>query len=276
MLCLGQVLAGAVPLLPEKLARRLLRRHHPFDLRHGTDTGGLMYGPVLVTGHANDQFNEGYYATAPSVFRGLIARWEETLTATPGLSPLEAGDETHVAPLSRYAFIDLGCGKGRVLLLAAELPFRSVTGIELNARLCAAAEENVRRWHRQCACETVRVQCGDVLSSLLLDMPPADLPLLLFLFNSFEADVVRALMQLLTDLAHSRSAPIDLLYVHPDHAILVERTRGVEVLFDGDVPFSREDALADVFGVDVDRCGIYRIGCRSEGQRLAGRAGVGE
>lgn len=216
-----------------------------------------MYAPELTTGHANDQFNEGYYATAPSVFRGLISRWKDTLAGMPGLSPVEAGDESQVA---RYAFIDLGCGKGRVVLLAAELPFRSVTGIELNSGLCSAAEENVRRWNGQRACGAIRVQCGDILSSLLLEVPPADVPLLLFLFNSFEAEMVRALMQLLTDRARSRSAPIDLLYVHPDHSALVERTPDVRVLFDGDVPFTREDRLADVFGVDVDRCGIYRIG----------------
>lgn len=256
----GEVLAGAVPLLPDKLARSLLRRRHPFDLRNGTDTGGLMYAPELTTGHSNDRFNEGYYATAPSVFYGLISRWKETLAGARGLSSLEPGNGNHVAPLSRYAFIDLGCGKGRVLLLAAELGFRSVTGIELNAGLCAAAEENARRWYRQRARGVVRVQCGDVLSTLLLHAPPADVPVLLFLFNSFEAEIVRALMQMMTELAHSRSEPIDLLYVHPDHSALVERTPGVEVLFDGDIPFSREDALADVFGVDVDRCGIYRIG----------------
>lgn len=247
MLCWRKAVAGAVQLLPAGLARKLLRRWHPFDLRYGTDTGGLLYAPELATGHPNDQFNEGYYATAPSVFRGLISRWECTL-------------RPQALRLSDYAFIDLGCGKGRVLLMASEFGFRSVSGIELNPHLCAAAQQNVQRWQRKRSRKEIEVICADVLSAPLLAVQPPDVPLLLFLFNSFEAAMVRELMERITLLALVRSAPIYVLYVHPDHAALVERAPGVRLIFDGDIPFTREDRLADVFGVAVDRCRVYRIG----------------
>lgn len=270
MLRWGRVLLGAMPLLPEAAAQRLLRRWHPFDLRHGTDTGGLLYAPDLPTGHSSDAFNEGYYATAPSVFRTLIARWEDTL-APAGLR------------VSDYSFVDLGCGKGRALLLASEFGFRSITGIELNPGLCAAAEQNVRHWRRRRrACPPISVVCGDVLESPLQAPSSPDRPLVLFLFNSFSAEVVRGLLARLTGVgsdamgqrrqmgptsrtgqarpaALTRSAPIDLLYVHPDQAALVERTPGVELLADMVIRFSPEDAAADAFGVDVDRCAVYRM-----------------
>ena len=261
MLRWGRVLLGAMPLLPEAAAQRLLRRWHPFDLRHGTDTGGLLYAPDLPTGHSNDAFNEGYYATAPSVFRTLIARWKDTLQPA-GLR------------VSDYSFVDLGCGKGRALLLASEFGFRSITGIELNPGLCAAAEQNVRHWRRRRrACPPISVVCGDVLESPLQAPSSPDRPLVLFLFNSFSAEVVRGLLARLTGVGHdtagqtgkagpsarARSAPIDLLYVHPDQAAIVERTPGVELLADMVIRFSAEDAAADAFGVDVDRCAVYRM-----------------
>lgn len=249
-----QALSAALPLLPERTVRRLLRRIHPFDLRHGTDTGGLLYAPELMSGHPHDRFNEGYYATAPSVFRGLVERWQNFLPGA-GSAGL-AWPEAWAGKLSDYSFLDLGCGKGRVLLLASELPFRAIAGVELNPALCAVARRNLQRWlRRPRACPRIHIHCGDVL-----DAPLPDGPLLLFLFNSFEAEVVRLLLERLIKLTAGRSAPIDLLYVHPDHAALVERTPGVTVLFDGEVPFTREDRLADVFGVGVDRCGMYRIG----------------
>lgn len=258
---LGRLIGASASIMPARLARPLLRRINPFDLRHGTDTGGLLYAPDLPTGHEHDACNEGYYATAPSVFRGLISRWEDTLGA-PDASRLGTWDSTpRDAPekeflnLSHYHFIDLGCGKGRVLLLASQLPFRAVTGIELHAGLCATASRNVRISQRQRPGAPIQVICGDVL-----DLPLPDGPVVLFLFNSFGADVMRRLLEKLSAAAEGRSAPIDLLYVHPDWVQMVESAPGVAMLFRGDIPFSREDELADAFGVSVDHCAAYRFG----------------
>lgn len=240
-------LIGAIaPLMPMPLARQLLRDRHPFDLLHGTDTGGLLYAQDLPTGHAHDVFNEGYYATAPSVFRGLISRWEDMLARIQ-------------LRVSDYSFMDVGCGKGRVLLLASELPFRSIMGVELHDALCAAARRNVKRWTRRPrACSRISVVCADVL-----DMTLPDEPVALFLFNSFGADLMRPFLEKLIAAAKRRTAPIDLLYVHPDWAQMVESAAGVECLFAGEIAFSREDALADAFEVGADAVAIYRIRGRS-------------
>ncbi|WP_435129017.1 class I SAM-dependent methyltransferase [Actinacidiphila sp. bgisy144] len=42
-------------------------------------------------------------------------------------------------------FVDVGSGKGRVLLLAAELPFRRIVGVEASETLCGIAASNVRK-----------------------------------------------------------------------------------------------------------------------------------
>lgn len=231
--------------LPMRVRERLFPGMHPFDLRHGTDSSGLLYAPDLPTGNAHDANNEGYYASAPSMFRRLVERWQTTL----------AEDE-----MSTYAFIDLGCGKGRVLLMAAEFPLRSITGVEMHAGLGETARQNVARWlRRPRACARIEVVTGDALS---FDLP--DGPVVLFLFNSFDAEVVRELRERLVEAARVRTAPIDLLYVHPDQAEVLGRSPWLELLVEEEIPFSAEDAAADFFKVNTDLCHIYRI---------AGRAG---
>lgn len=42
-------------------------------------------------------------------------------------------------------FIDLGCGKGRIILLAATKKIRKVIGVELNVGIANVAEENLKK-----------------------------------------------------------------------------------------------------------------------------------
>jgi SAM-dependent methyltransferase len=223
---------------------------HPFDVLHRVDTSGLLYADKLASGHPHDQHNEGYYATAPSLFRGLMAQWQATLPQI-GFSPRD------------YSFIDLGCGKGRALMLASEVPFRSVLGVELNRRLVKVAQRNLARWlhkrNRACvACPNIAVRHADALSlGLALPLPAG--PVLLFLFNPFQAEVMSALLDRIAEASRTRSAPIDLLYVHPDHDALVARTPGIELLQSIEIPFNYEDTVADIFSVSYDLCSIYRL-----------------
>jgi len=48
---------------------------HPFDELYGTDTGGLIPGAELASGHANDPHITAYYGIAPSILDALIDLW---------------------------------------------------------------------------------------------------------------------------------------------------------------------------------------------------------
>jgi SAM-dependent methyltransferase len=108
---------------------------HPFDLKYGTDTGGYLRPDEIGSGGIRDAMNNGYSAVAPSVFREACRRWRETLPSS-------------AARLEAYTFVDVGAGKARALLLAAELPFRKVIGVELNEALARIAQKNVALWTR--------------------------------------------------------------------------------------------------------------------------------
>jgi hypothetical protein len=87
---------------------------HPFDARYGVDTGGLIGGGELRSGHRNDVFNTAYYGMSPSRFQWVMECW--------------IADRSHAA-LENYSFVDLGCGKGRAVMMASAFGFREVVGL---------------------------------------------------------------------------------------------------------------------------------------------------
>jgi SAM-dependent methyltransferase len=218
------------------------RAKHPFDRLHRVDTSGLIYADCLVTGHEHDSQSAGYYATAPSMFRSAMTGWGATLAGS-GFK------------LSDYTFVDIGCGKGRVVMLASEYGFHEVIGVELNPQLAAVAQKNLTRWMRfPRACRNVEIVHGDALSIAIPDGP-----VVLYFFNSFEREMVELLLAQLVEVAATRTAPIDLIYVHPEHGGLFAQTAGMQVLAEEAISFSSEDAAADVFDVSFDCCAIYRL-----------------
>ncbi len=220
---------------------------HHFDLRHGVDTSGLLYARELRSGHANDPYVTAYYGTSPSLFRGVIAQWEQTLAGTG-------------YRLFDFSLVDMGCGKGRVLMMASDLPFRSIVGVELNPGLVATAQANLVRWNTSPhACE-ITVFVADSVAALAAIAPRlAGMPMLLYLYNPFDEPVMRPLLDRLVALSRERSAPIDILYIHPVHAELFKRTPGMALTWSGDIPITQEDTAVDAFQSTGQDVKIYRL-----------------
>ncbi len=83
--------------------------------------------------------------------------------------------------------------------------------------------------------------------------------MVLFFFNSFEEEMVRLWLDRLVEAAATRPAPIDLIYMHPEHHKVLAAIPGIQILADTEIAFSPGDAAADAFGVSIDRCTIYRL-----------------
>jgi SAM-dependent methyltransferase len=110
-----------------------------------------------------------------------------------------------------FVFIDLGSGKGRALLMAADYPFRRVVGIELLAVLHQAAQENLSKYRSESQkCLALESICADATEFAL----PAE-PTVLYLFNPFpEAGLKRMLANLERSLrTHPRA--VHVLYHNP-------------------------------------------------------------
>jgi predicted RNA methylase len=199
---------------------------HPFDEEFGVRTSGLVAGRHLKSGHPHDRHATAYYGVAPSVFRALVKRWQKS-------RPEWA--------LEEVSFIDLGAGMGRAVLLAAEMPFRRVVGVELNPTLTRIARKNLAIWRTSGrAVAPMRVVNTDAV-----EFPLPEGPCLTFLFNPFGATVMRRLLKSWSKHLAGRAEQLDLIYVNHEQEHVLEQQAGFTRLFIGKVPRSKADAIAD-------------------------------
>jgi SAM-dependent methyltransferase len=89
-----------------------------------------------------------------------------------------------------FTFVDLGCGKGRVLLVASAYPFQRIVGVEISSELAAIARNNVERYQpRERVCRAIEVINTDATQ---LDFPETNL--LIHLYHPFEPAVTEAVL----------------------------------------------------------------------------------
>jgi len=116
-------------------------RCRAWDLAHGVDTCGEIPLTTLDFESSNKTFGLEYQSHHPEIIR----------------SALRALDVRH----QDYTFVDVGCGKGRVLLVALEFPFRKVIGLEFAPSLAETARQNLLRYRGRRRCNDVEVITGD-------------------------------------------------------------------------------------------------------------------
>ncbi|WP_158792362.1 class I SAM-dependent methyltransferase [Granulicella sp. L60] len=227
---------------------------HPFDAAHGVETSGIIPAGNLTTGHPNDAHVTAYYGVAPSILRSLIQIWQGT-------------HPPHPTP--RYTFVDIGAGKGRALLIASQVPFHQVIGIELNPALADIAQHNIDLWQTAHKADTTAPPLAPIRlyeqDALTFDLPRN--PTLAFLFHPFEAPVLKLLLRRLEAQFAKRPGTFDLLYVNSECRDVLDRHPAFTRLFLGPVAMSPEDHIADLAAIAQQKeygstgdeeCAIYR------------------
>jgi SAM-dependent methyltransferase len=112
--------------------------------------------------------------------------------------------EEAVLDVPRWPFVDLGCGKGRALILAHELGFQKLTGVEFSSALHRAAKHNLSLRHID-----ADLICGDAREYRFPDEPTV-----VFLYHPFGEAIMRPV------IANFGTAPRIVVYVNPVHANL--------------------------------------------------------
>ena len=176
---------------------------------------------------------------APSRFRQVMDLW--------------IADETH-APLEDYSFVDLGCGKGRAVMMASQYRFREAVGVELHGALARTAENNAAAWTAagRAACP-IRIVCQDATEFVF----PSG-ACLLYLFNPFAAPVVHQVIKRIEAEFADRPGLLDLIYFNPEAAPLLDSHAGFELLWTGTTAMSEEDQASDTVASPDDLCSVYR------------------
>jgi len=170
-----------------------------FDRRYGTDTGGIIddMGELRVDTE-NRAHARGYQGIQVPVFRRIVG----DVRANLGVDP------------RRFTFVDFGSGKGRAVMMAAELSFAAVHGVELSPRLHAVAEQNVALFRsRNPTASPITLRCQDATE---LAVPAG--PLVCFFYNPFDAPVMTRVLANLAAAHRSEPRRLVIAYRNPESA----------------------------------------------------------
>lgn len=108
--------------------------------------------------------------------------------------------------------VDLGCGKGRMMMVAAHFEFDHVTGIDFAANLCELAMANAQKKGVQFPGVKWEVFNEDVND---YDIKPTDC--VFFMFNPFNEIVLKKFLQKLDDSCSHFPRQVYFLYASPQH-----------------------------------------------------------
>ncbi len=172
--------------LPAQRRQRYGDAEYDWDHRVNTTSATVGWRERLL-----GQFHSGYQPTEPALFKEMMASLKINF--------------------QEFTFIDMGSGKGRVLLMAADYPFRRIVGVELFPALHRVAQENLTAYagHSQ-QCFALAAVCGDAREFIF----PGE-PLLIYLFNSLPEAALIEVMTRLDDSLRQCPRAVYLLYHNP-------------------------------------------------------------
>jgi predicted RNA methylase len=185
-------------------------RQRIYDLHHNVDTWEPIPLDKLHIESENLTHGVRYDPTTGSRFRRIMKAFH--------------------FPLERFTFIDLGCGKGRVLLLASLCPFRRIVGVEFSAELARVAARNVSTYRPRSEqqCKDISVACMDAAHYRL----PTG-PLVIYMYNPFREQVMKSVLNEIKRALEAGSEELYVAYLMPklnqllkdsDFLVLVQET----------------------------------------------------
>lgn len=131
---------------------------------------------------------------------------------------LDAAFEAAGIEPQRDSFLDYGCGKGRVVCVAATRPFARVFGIELRPELSAIAAKNLAKLRGR-HCGPVEVVTGDAVTYRV----PDDVTVIC-MFNPFTRNVLRSALERVRESLVRQPRRLRIAYMNPreDENLLAE------------------------------------------------------
>ena len=133
--------------------------------------------------------------------------------ATPYPAIRKAIDALPIGAKDAYTFVDVGCGKGRALVVAAAAGFGRVVGVELDPELAATARDNLARATRRGAIASAT----EVVATDASGLVPPDGPLVIYLHNPFGVETLRDVVSALDSSWADDPRHILVVYYNPVH-----------------------------------------------------------
>jgi SAM-dependent methyltransferase len=189
------------------------KREHPYDRALGVRTSGWLPGFVLKPGDPFAASTTAYIAAQPSIVRAALA-------AIPN------PQDCH--------FLDLGCGKGRPLLVATEFNFRAITGVELSPALSRCARRNAAALARANPTRTrIRIVTGDATT---FNLPPEKL--VVFLYHPFGRPQILQLLANVEEFLRALHLNLYIVYYNPFWADVFDTSTSLERRYAAQLPYN--------------------------------------
>lgn len=166
------------------------------ERRRGLRTGGVLRTNSMRTVGAHRKNGVHYGPTPYQMAEGLIAELSEDLF-----------DGT---------FIDFGCGKGRVLVIAAESGFRTIVGVEYSRELCDIARKNIQDSNLDADIDVVLADAAAYEIS--------DDTSVCYFYNPFDEVVLAKVIKEISRSLNTRPRNFSVIYVNPVHGDLFEQS----------------------------------------------------
>lgn len=202
----GPLLSPALYLF-ESVRSAIEERKEAFDARFGTDTAAPSFGGGLKAGAYF------YVATTASVVYEIL----DSLVLEP----------------DTFAFVDMGSGKGRAVMVASEFAFARIVGIELSPQLHRIALENVKRYSPASQkCTNFELKRMNVL-----DYKYGPEPVVLFLFDPFGRDTLRGVIANLEASLRENPREAYVVYVYPQFEDVLQGSEVLHKVKEGGPPW---------------------------------------
>jgi predicted RNA methylase len=160
------------------------QQQRAFDAKYGLDTTTMV--------ESKSQEGSRYEATPPRLFRRILASLR-----------IQYRD---------FIFIDVGSGKGPVLLYAASFPFKRIVGVEWSHPLHEIAVENIRRYRRRSnePVGTIESFCMDAR-----DYQFTSEPTIVYFANPFGRRIMTQLLRTIEDSLAAAPREMYVIYYLP-------------------------------------------------------------
>jgi SAM-dependent methyltransferase len=189
----------------------------PIDDLYGIETSGNLGYSELSSGKPSDVYTTSYGGSQPSIVRRVL---------------------NLIPNLDQATFLDLGCGKGRILAVATEFPFRRIVGVELAPSLAPIALRNAEIMRQRFPERTpITVIEGDAVET-----PLPEGPLVVFFFHPFHRALMRKVVaNFQKAILADPGRPIYVIFYNPMYADLYDGSPVFRRFFAANLPFAPEE-----------------------------------
>ncbi|MES2429474.1 MAG: class I SAM-dependent methyltransferase [Bacteroidota bacterium] len=133
---------------------------------------------------------------------------------------------THLPLSPREHFLDIGCGRGRAMCVAAENNYKKISGIDFSKKLCKEALANASIMMQKKDSPSFDVHVANAATYSI----PSDVDCI-FMFNPFNDIIMKNVIENILTSIQKRKRDVYIVYVNPLHKDLFIQKAFTEIYY---------------------------------------------